>query len=73
MTCKEDYSIFSEDVTRELRMVRMDSKYSSEDGSDGERNEDEDNLAFEYLEAETSESSKVEAFVREKNRCQLGD
>ena len=34
------------------------SKYSSEGGSDRETNEDEDDFAFEYLEADTSESFK---------------
>ena len=82
MEREEDYSIFSEDVERELRTAMMDydvrrsnedeqeeeqditnSKDSSEGGSDGETNEDEDDFAFEYLEADTSESSNVEAFI----------
>ena len=46
------------------------SKYSSEGGSDRETNEDEDDFAFEYLEADTSESFKVEAFIRESCGCQ---
>ena len=90
MECEEDYSIFSEDVRRELRTAMMDyhvrrsneddqeeeedmtnSEYSSEGGSDGETNEDD--FAFEYLEADTSESFKVEAFIRESCGCQLGD
>ena len=49
------------------------SEYSSEGGSDGETNEDEDDFAFEYLEADTSESFKVEAFIRESCGCQLGE
>ena len=92
MECEEDYSIFSEDVERELRTAMMDyhvrrsnedeqegeedmtnSEDSSEGGSDGEMNEGEDDFAFEYLEADTSESSKVEAFIRESCGCQLGE
>ena len=82
MECDYDYSIFSDDITRELRTAMMDyhvrrsnedeqeeeedmtgSEYSSEGESDGETNEDKDDYAFEYLEADTSESSKVEAFI----------
>ena len=71
MECKEDYSIFLENVRRELRTAMMDyhfrrsnedeqqeeqdmtnSEYPSEGGSDGETNEDKDDVAFEPLEVD---------------------
>ena len=61
----EDDQEEEEDITN--------SEDSSEGGSDGETNEDEDDFAFEYLEADTSESSKVEAFIGESCGCQLGE
>ena len=63
----------SNEDEQEEELDMTNSEYSSEGGSEGETNEDKDEIAFEYLEANTSESSKVEAFIRESCGCQLGE
>lgn len=82
MECKLDYSILTEDVTREINAVMRkynvrreiededvsEDEFSTEDDSDGETLNDDSDLKFDFSEADISERSKVEAFIRLENR-----
>ena len=79
MGCELDYSILTEDVTREIDAVMWEynvrreiedddaseDEFSTERGSDGETLNDDSDLEFDFSEADISERSKVEAFIRE--------
>ena len=85
MEGEDDYSMLSEEETRELETVLLeynvrreieenvleDEPDSSEEDSDGEDEDEDDELPFELSEAEITERSKVEAFVRETCGCKL--
>ena len=79
MECELDYSILTEDVTREIDAVMWEynvrreiedddaseDEFSTERDSDGETLNDDSDLEFDFSEADISERSKVEAFIRE--------
>lgn len=70
MECELDYSIVAEDVTREIDAVMRwifisGDEFSTEDDSDGETLNDDSDLEFDFSEADISERSIVEAFLRE--------
>ena len=79
MECELDYSILTEDVTREIDAVMREynvrreiededaseDEFSTEHDSDGETLNDDSDLEFDFSEADISERSKVEAFIRE--------
>lgn len=79
MECELDYSILTEDVTREIDAVMWEynvrreiededaseDEFSTERDSDDETLNDDSDLEFDFSEADTSERSKVEAFIRE--------
>lgn len=79
MECELDYSILTENVTREIDAVMREynvrreiededvseDEFSTEDDSDGETLNDDSDLEFDFSEADISEHSKVEAFIRE--------
>ena len=79
MECELDYSIITEDVTREIDAVMWEynvrreiededaseDEFSTERDSDDETLNDDSDLEFDFSEADTSELSKVEAFIRE--------
>lgn len=79
MECELDYSILTEDVTREIDAVMWEynvrreiededaseDEFSTERDSDDETLNDDSDFEFDFSEADTSERSKVEAFIRE--------
>lgn len=79
MECELDYSILTEDVTREIDAVMREynvrreiededaseDEFSTEHDSDAETLNDHSDLEFDLSEADISERSKVEAFIRE--------
>ena len=79
MEGEDNYSMLSEEETRELQTVLLeynvrreikenvleDEPDSSEEDSDGKDEDEDDELPFEFSEAEITERSKVEVFVRE--------
>ena len=79
MECELDYSILAEDVTREIDVVMWEynvrreiededaseDEFSTERDSDVETLNDDSDLEFDFSEADISERSKVEAFIRE--------
>lgn len=79
MECELDYSIITEDVTREIDAVMWEynvrreiededaseDEFSTERDSDGETLNDDSVLEFDFSEADISERPKVEAFIRE--------
>lgn len=79
MECELDYSILTEDVTREIDAVMREynvrreiededaseDEFLTEHDSDGETLNDDSDLEFDLSEADISERSKVEAFIRE--------
>ena len=79
MECELDYSIITEDVTREIDAVMWEynvrreiededaseDEFSTESDSDGETLNDDSVLEFDFSEANISERPKVEAFIRE--------
>ena len=83
MECELDYSILTEDVTREIDAVMREynvqreieeedvsgDEFSTEDDSDSETLNDDSDLQFDFSEADISERSKVEAFIRETCGC----
>ena len=85
MEGEDDYSMLSEEETRELQTVLLeynvtreiednvleDEPDSWEEHSDGEDEDEDDELPFEFSEAEIAERSKVAAFVREACGCKL--
>lgn len=87
MECELDYSILTEDVTREIYAVMREynvrreiedediskDEFSTEDYSDGETLNDDSDFAFDFSEADISECSKVEAFIRETCGCTLAE
>lgn len=78
MQCELDYSILTEDVTRQIDAVMREynvlreiededvseDEFSTEDDSDGETLNDDSDLEFDFSEADIPERSKVEAFIR---------
>ena len=87
MECDLDYSILTEDVTREIDLVMREynvrreiededvseDEFSTEDDSDSETLNDNSDLEFDFAEADISERSKVEAFIREACGCTLAE
>lgn len=87
MECDLDYSILTEDVTREIDSVMREynvrreiededvseDEFSTEDDSDSETLNDDNDLEFDFAEADISECSKVEAFIREACGCALAE
>ena len=87
MECELDYSILTEDITREIDLVMREynvrreiededvseDEFSTEDDSDSETLNDDSDLEFDFAEAEISERSKVEAFIRETCGCTLAE
>ena len=77
MECDLDYSILTEDVTREIDAVMREcnvrreikdedvseDEFSTEDDSDSETLNDDSDLEFDFAEADISERFKVEAFI----------
>lgn len=77
MECELDYSILTEDVTRQIDAVMREynvlreiededvseDEFSTEDDSDGETLNDDSDLEFDFSEADIPERSKVEAFI----------
>ena len=87
MECELDYSILTEDVTREIYAVMREynvrreiedkdiseDEFSTEDYSDGETLNDYSDFAFDFSEADIFERSKVEAFIRETCCCTVAE
>lgn len=79
MGCELDYSILTEDVTREIDAVMREynvrreiededvseDEFSTEDDSDGETLNYNRDLEFDFSESDISERSKVKAVMRE--------
>lgn len=79
MGCELDYSILTEDVTREIDAVMREynvrreiededvseDEVSTEDDSDGETLNYNRDLEFDFSESDISERSKVKAVMRE--------
>lgn len=79
MGCELDYSILTEDVTREIDAVMREynvrreiededvseDEVSTEDDSDGETLNYNRDLEFDFSETDISERSKVKAVMRE--------
>ena len=71
MECELDYSILTEDVTREIDAVMREiededvseDEFLKEDDSDSETLNDDSDLEFDFAEADISERFKVEAFI----------
>ena len=72
-TAMMDYHVRRSNEDEQKEEEDTNSEDSSEGGCDGEKDKDEDDFAFEYLEADTSDSFKVDAFIRESCGCQLGE
>ena len=77
MECELDYSILTEDVTREIDAVMRkynvrreiededvsEDEFLKEDDSDSETLNDDSDLEFDFAAADISERFKVEAFI----------
>ena len=81
MEGEDNYSMLSEEETGELQMVLLEYNVRREieenvledepDSSEGDSEDEDDELPFEFSEAQITKRSKVEAFVRETCGCKL--